>query len=463
MNSVVRIPTRKVKLAGVPRCAIATWVVFLATAGPYSAGGQSFETSFHIAAAPAPAAAGVSPHSNKKIRMVTETLKDILQSIVNEEKQDADVYNKYMTWCKDETSELDKDLQETRSQLANAKVLYQQQVSTMDDLKLYITKSEAEIDETKDAVAQAAALRNAENEQFVDEMQINTQGLRQLDLAIKHVDKVKQQGGFLQNGVVKKLQVNQPGESSYVLGVLKGLKEKLSKSRAFMRKTEGEKLQMHNTFMGTKSVSLKAMEDKKVEKKIKNSEIDAKQAGQRRKITRLNEEVTKLLQATQKTNETCESTRHEWVQRHSDRTKEKAALNEAIRYLYETALEQLSLAQKKSEAQDDASVVFAPDFLQEVTDSNMADNAFFKAAGAELLGEDDDAEERLKKNTFNGVKTVVKNLIASHMEAQKEETARREYCTKEIDNKYDEEVTIHDDLEAVQADIDQKIAEVEML
>merc|ERR1719201_3159030 len=58
--------------------------------------------------------------------MVTETLKDILQSVVNEEKQETQVFDKYMQWCETETGNIAKDLAESRSELESAKILTQE-------------------------------------------------------------------------------------------------------------------------------------------------------------------------------------------------------------------------------------------------------------------------------------------------------------------------------------------------
>lgn len=438
-------------------------VLGIATVLPRYALAQA-ETIVNFAAAPGPApAGGVSAASNKKIKMVTETLKDILQSVVNEEKQETTLYSKYMGWCKTEQADVAEDLKGSKTDLANAKVLSEEQVSSIDNLKLFIAKSEKEIEETKDAIAQAASLRNDENEKYTEEMQINTQSLRQIELAIKHVGKVQQQGGFLQNGVVKKLQVNQPGESSYVLGVMKGLQDKLTRTRAMMLKTEKEKVKMHNDFMETKGSSLKAMSDKKAEKRIAFTETSAKEAGVKMKIGKLTTQVAKLVEYQAKTASTCLTAQNEWKVRQADRTKEKAALNEAVRYLTQDSLEQLSLAQNAPEEQNDASVVFAPSFIQEASMSKITENAFFKAAGAALDGEDEEVDGHMKKDTFNGVKTVVQKLIGTHQDTQKNDDAKRKQCESEIATGEDERDTTTDNLAAVKADIEKKSSEAESL
>jgi hypothetical protein len=421
----------------------------------------------HVAAAPPK---GVSEGSNKKISMVTETLKDILQSVVNEEAQEKTIYDKYTKWCGTESEQLGKDISDTKTALENAKVLSEEQLSNVDSLTLFISKSEKEIEDTKDAIAQAIALRTEENDGYTQDMQINTQSLRQIETAIQHVGKVQKQGGFLQNGVVHKLQLNQPGESSYVLGIMKGLKEKLTKTRASLKSTEEEKVKMHNSFLSTKGESMKVMSDTTTAKKILLTETSAKQAGTKQKILKLTEESAKLLENQRKVDESCSTSKQEWKVRQADRTDEKAALGEAIRYLKELSFEQVSFIQQVPEQSIDEehnTVVFSPSFLQTEDSSDASDTvserAFEDAATAAFLGEDDKIAAHMQKDTFNGVKDVVSKLISTHADTQKEEKEKKEYCQTEIESKEDEKEDTTNTLAAVKANIEKKSSEVEML
>jgi hypothetical protein len=205
----------------------------------------------------AAAAAKVSPEASKKIKMVIDTLKDIRQSIANEEKVETDLYNKHTAWCKKESANVAEALENGKKNLANAKVLSEEQVSSIESLKRTIAKNKKALEETSDSLEQAAALRKDENEKYTEELLVNTNSQRQIDAAIKHVTKIGKQGGFLQNGIVRKLQLNQPGESSYVLGVMKGLKDKLVYNANLLKKTEQDKVKMYDEFVATKQKNAK--------------------------------------------------------------------------------------------------------------------------------------------------------------------------------------------------------------
>lgn len=373
------------------------------------------------------------------------------------------MYHKYVQWCSKENEAMSKDLVEMKRELANAKVLSEETTSSIDALTLTIKKNEEETEETKDSVAQAVNLRNDENEKYTEEIGINTQSLRQLDQAIHHVGGVQNQGGFLQNGILKKLTLNQPGESSYVLGVMKGLKDKIVKTRNEMMTTEEEKVSMHNNFMQTKGESLRNLQESTTNKKIEDTEAKGRKESTERKIAKLTEEIAELEERSKHTEEMCETTTEEWKVRQEDRTKEKAALTEAIRYLGESNREQLLLVQKDAEESSDEGSIFTPAFVQTRSDSKYADNEFFAAASAELSGESDEVDRHMQKESFDGVKEVVRRLITSHQDTQKEETEKRKYCEQEIATKEDEKEETITDLDAVTANIEKKTSEVEQL
>jgi hypothetical protein len=405
----------------------------------------------------------VSDSSNNKINMVITTLEDILQSVVNEEKEETTMYNKYVQWCSTETTGMAKDLVEMKAELSNAKVFSEEATATIDALTLTIRKNEEETEETKDAVAQAVNLRNDDDEKYNEEMQTNTQSLRQLDQAIDHVNGVQHQGGFLQNGVLQRLTLNQPGESSYVLGVMKGLKDKLVKTRTEVMKTEEEEVSMHNSFMQTKGQSLANLQEATTNKKIENTETHGRKESTQRKISKLTEEIAELEDRSKHTKDVCEKTTEEWKVRQEDRTKEKAALTEAIRFLTESNKEQLFLFQKRTEESNEEDSIFTPTFVQTASDYKYADNAFFAAASAELSGESGEVDRHMEKENFDGIKEVVRKLIISHQDNQKEETEKKKYCEKEIATKDDEKEQTIIDLDAVKANIEKKSAESEQL
>merc|ERR1712222_124093 len=88
----------------------------------------------------------------------------------------------------------------------------------VDTFKRQVEKLDEDIEDTRNAADQMRSLREEENDKYREESTLNQQSISQVKSAIKIIQKVGGKGGFLQNGVLRKLQINAPGESSYVLG-----------------------------------------------------------------------------------------------------------------------------------------------------------------------------------------------------------------------------------------------------
>lgn len=396
----------------------------------------------------------VNKKPNKKIAMVVETLKDILQSVVHEEKEETAVFGEYMKWCDQAKDSTTSDVSETRKALTNARVLAEEQVSSIDSLNLFIKKTNKAVEETQDGVAQAVSIRQQANLEYTEESNFNRQSLRQIALAIKHVTKVNKQGGFLQNGIVKKLQVNEPGESSYVSGVMKGLRDRLLKAGQALKTKEDEEVKMHNKFLEVKGAFLKSSNDALLAKKIELTETTVKQATVTRTIGTLEEDLERCVRQAEEVAQRCSKAKETWRVRQADRTQEKAALREAVIFLTETSFEQLPLQDaENSHSEDEDSVVFAPSFLQAAgTASDESKRS---------LSVDADAfEGHMRKDTFKAVKTIVRELIDVHLGTQKDETSKRAKCAKTLASKEDDRDTCADVLAATKADIGKKQAEV---
>lgn len=408
---------------------------------------------------------GVSAHSNKKIKMVTTTLQDILQSVTGEEKEETAAYNKYTAWCTKEKENLKADDVGTSRNLANEKVLAEERKSKIDELNLFIKKTTKTIQETKDAMAQADTIRNKELADYTKEMAANTQSLSSIKQAIAKITKVKKVGGFLQDGVVEKLRINAPGESSYVLGIMKGLEERLGKTRVTTIKKEKEKVAMHNTFMKTKGADAKLKADALSAKKIELSETNAKYTMSKVKIQKFAGDVAEVKVNIVKTDQACKKAAHEWTLRQADRVKEKAALNQAIKTLQSTAF-----IQSISDETDDELEFVQMSSKRSRSDDGTGEDASGDIPDAAFAALETNAEEQIEgkaasaaeKQAFTGVKTVVTKLIAEHQETQKVESAKKKACRANLKAKKAAKSDATDALAVIKATIAKKRGEVQM-
>lgn len=417
---------------------------------------------------------GAENHTSK-IGAVLTTLQDILQAVVNEEVNETRAYNQYRDFSLRQNASIHTDLANTRTALQNARVQSQEQRSNIDSWTVFIRRSEREMRTLNDQIAQAGSVRKKANDGFTNDMDMNNQSINQIRLAIRYVGRVQRQGGFLQDGVLKKVAANQPGESSYIYGIMKGLMDRLNQTRSRMNSSESQSLQTYNGLMRTKRASLATVTAAKTAKKIRLAETNALEVGTQQTIARLRREIATLERSLKESNAAYKQANAEWKIRQADRAKEKVALNQTIAYIEQTrSVKNVTLLQKSSKGrgrnEEVEPAIFAPSFLQDkstlqrrMNHAEIAAKAYYAEATSDLMDMDDQISTHTRNDTFSGVKSVIQNLITTHKNVQKEEKKRRKRCQDSIAAKEDELSTTTEDWRAQRADIGVKRSRVRVL
>jgi hypothetical protein len=210
----------------------------------------------------------------------------------------------------------------------------------------------------------------------------------------------------------------------------------------------------------------KALTDETLAKNILLSETEAKEVGVKTRIGKLIEEVNDLSKWLEEVSGRCRTTKEEWKIRQDDRVQEKAALNEAIGYLTETSFAQTFSDPRTSfDGDAEVSVVFAPSFTQIESSSQSSDESADQAEGAvsTMKSVETHLRKLQRKNTFDGVKTVVSKLIVTHQETQQEEAEKRTMCEKDLASTDDAKVETEDVIAELKANIGKKESEAIML
>jgi len=412
-----------------------------------------------------PAASSGASSKSSPLTAVITTLQDILLSVGELGKKETVIFDEYSKWCVVEQKKLKEDLEESKTQLADGKVEAIEQLTSTEESGLYIKKCKRQIDDIEDAIAQAVALRTDELQKYTEEKELNAQTLHQLGAAIKHVTKVSKQGGFLQNGVMTKYQINQPGESSYVMGVLGGLEKQLQSTKDKLQDAEEGRVKMHDSFMKTKGAMLKSLTDARQAKMIANGELQVKQTRQKNKIRKLTELVLQLEVQIVDTGDGCVTTANDWKLRQSDRIKETGALDQAIRFLKSTSLEQLPEVEHDS-PDDDVSQeeqVFGASFLQ-VAAATISESERSAATRAQQESETIEAYIRGDGDRRKEpVQRAIKKLIISHEDTVEEDATKNKYCEKALEASAEEKAATTLKLGAVTADIAKKSNEFDVM
>jgi hypothetical protein len=420
--------------------------------------------------------------SSKRIDAVIVTLKDILQSVQGEDKIEAQNYKCYMEWCDKELKANNQSLADSQSELDAQKTGNEASTAKVASLTQELSKNKDEQAELEATLAQATELRNEEKAQYTQDASYNTQSQSEVNRAIEIVGKVHEQGGFLQNGAVHKLQINQPGESKYVLGIMKGIDKRLVDTRAKMDAAEAEKQTQYEEMLETKNAQIKSLEDDYAEKQAQNNEAKVAVAESKNNAIDEADSLVELKRFAADLTEKCNKKTAQWQIRSVARQEEKAAIRQAISFLVMSATEEKSApaaapavffqeSLKMSVAVHPQSITLAPRraatqalfsrprqlpaapvFLQK----SMEETPSSTAAVATILAQTADAQfaalvasvdSKSRKEGFNGALKIVEELGVTLQDTQIQEDKKKMFCQKELAEKSDEkaEATIKSD------------------
>lgn len=408
-----------------------------------------------------PQGASLSPKNAERIDKVIETLSDILSSLENSQKEEASTYADYEGWCASTLQTTKDALDREQLQYDQGTVDEKEQLATDEHLKRTLADIRAERTQNDDMLAQANAMRDEEVDKYTEDTQLNKESISQISQAIDIVQKVHNQNGFLQNGVLKRLQVNEPGESSYVLGIMKQLREKLQKSRNEMDSAEQGRKSKHDQMVLTKKQQIGSLTQEFAAKQQKVAETGVGLVQTRRLIAQAEKQSAELNTILEDVRLKCEEKKKEWKVRSEDRSSEIASLRLAIGYLQ---------GSKKGEGSVAANQ--ATNFLQLRSKEVAAGSgealapvigAFLSTADADLAAMGSDISDKNKKEMLAGAKKAVKNLIQILEQEQKDEKDMQGFCKGKIQSKDDEKATIDDEIALLTATIARKAAEIETL
>lgn len=411
---------------------------------------------------------GVSEKSGKRIGAVVDMLKDLLTSIETEEKAEAGNFKCFVQWC-DTTIEAKKsEIDEAGMTIENNRVAIQQHTAKIATLTYQVDKAKEEVTETTDALAQAESMRNEENAKYQKERAMNMQSQKQIETALKIVNKVHQVGGFMQGGTIQQTQLNAPGESSFVVGVFESLAANLKRNQEKSDADEAKLQKSYDNAYKIKTAQMKALNEQIQKKEIALTESNQKKTQATNDI----ETVTSALQEDKiyldETTKSCADKKTEWQIRSEDRAKEKSAIREAISFLtisFKEKAQKLLLLQQQTQTRDDSDLEGDLSFVQMSSSSNALGGAseMLDTADAELSALTSRVDSAAKADIFESVKKTINDLIGVLQVEQSEEKEKNGWCKAELAKKDTEKKDTEDNLANLVATIDSKANEVSML
>lgn len=272
----------------------------------------------------------ISEKSAKQINGVMEVLQDILESIEVSQHKESTSFGVFTDWCSAQNTSISQALgeeQDARERLAVDAAAMDAQVANAEKEMAELAKI---IDSARTIMSKADTVRSEENDRFSDDMEENRRSLDQVEEAIRIIRKVQHQGGFLQNGLLEHLQLNEPGESSYALGVMVGIKDKLEKSRQVLQEAENKKQGEHDAFMGAKKAEVSSSEGERVEKRTQLTESKIQQVDLERREKHNTEALAILQTRYTDTLDRCKTKASSFKIRREEYENEQKALRMAL-------------------------------------------------------------------------------------------------------------------------------------
>lgn len=397
------------------------------------------------------------PEKDERMQKVIAALTDILTNTEAEERAEAGNYKCFVDWCQTTGSTLESSLEQVSGELQVKQASVTQVTANIAHLQQELDDASIEIQEVSNMMEQSKNIREEDNEKYTEDLATNRQSISQVTHAIEIVGDVHGQGGFLQNGVLRRLQLNAPGESDYILGVMKGLKANLEKTGKELEAVEHTKQQQYDSLMATKGAQLKSLQDEKLEKTSTLQSKRMTMVSDEHDVARLSKFQAELQEQHQDVQGTCHKKNAEWKIRSDDRAQEKEALRQAIIVLKES-LKDSSLVQENQGEADDSELSFMQDSDVSLIQLQALSGSVDAQVGALL------AEVTTKnKGNFDEAKKVVTELLALLQNQEDNEAAKHKYCKKGLATKDIEERNTQDEIEGLNATILQQEADIATL
>jgi hypothetical protein len=235
---------------------------------------------------------------------------------------------------------------------------------------------------------------------------------------------------------------------------MKGILEKLQKTRGELDAEEKKKVAMDTAFMTTKKGQVESARTERGEKEVKLTETKIALVKAQAQLKRSGKQIAEVTQILDQTKKECDAKKLAWADRQKDRKNEKGAIAQAIDFIKKSGHgASLAQAPEAPEAPEALEAEQAPSFVQMV--------ALPEVEPEELSLRQTIADSMRKAMTVGpedtkGALGVINKLIAVLAKQQSDEDGKKAYCEKELDVKADEKVDTSDDLKQLAADAESK-------
>lgn len=269
-----------------------------------------------------------------------------------------------------------------------------------------------DVKELQDAQDQMSSIREEEASKYTEEVELNTQSSRTVDKALSKISGSKT--AFLQR------QSLEP-DSGYVVGLLKGIKERLNETRSELDLTEEAKRKTHASLFKAKKDQASVLQNEVLTKTLQLQQARVELIEAQRIYDEEQDSSKDMFRMKGETAQKCDAKTGEYNIRKEDQKKEREAIVEA------TAL----LKQEEAGRQNAAG---ATSFLQVVSKKRDVSGKKDLVRKAVALMQHQTKE---KAKGMDKAAEAVLGLVEAIRNHQTEDTKRKHFCEFQIDENED--------------------------
>jgi len=430
---------------------------------------------------------GSMEDTTNPVRKVVNMLQSMQKKITEEGEKEKVLHEKYMCYCKSSIGDLEKTISDAKVKKPESISEIQESESQLAQLQADVKQAQTDRASAKAAIADANAIREKEAKAFEKESTQSTGNIDALAKAIEAISK-GMTGSFLQTAaaqVLRKLAISNEdlmeGErqelatflsgttgtqyapaSSEILGIMKHLRDAMTKELAEAKTTEEAAIKAHQELVAAKTKEFDALFEALQTKTVRIGELQVEIEQMKEDLSDTEAtllEDTKFFADLQKN---CGTREKEWEGICKTRSEELLAIADTIRILNDDdALElfkKVLPSPSSSFFQVGANIAIVKEkvlkIFKAVKTDSRSDRLPIDLVTVMVKGQ---------KVSFKKVLTMIDDMVALLKTEQEDDIKKKEYCAKEFDSLDDKKKSIErsvSDVNSAMEDAKERIAAV---
>ncbi|CAL1150123.1 unnamed protein product [Cladocopium goreaui] len=361
-----------------------------------------------------------------RLWLVSQAVEEIVKNIDSESKRETAAFTQFKAaWCSAEIEGLSSGSVKAKENSEKAFVQLRELTASISALETGIASLEGDVKELQDTQDQMSSIREEEASKYNEEVDLNAESARTVDKALS---KIGAKSSFLQR------QSLEP-DSGYVMGLLRGIKEKLNQTRSELDLTEEAKRKTHSSLFKAKKEQLSLLQAEVLEKTRLLQQAKVQLVEAQRIHDEEQESGKEMIRMQAETNEKCDAKDGEYKLRQDDKKKEREAIVEAVSLL----------KQEEAGGENAAGATF---FLQMSSKHRMSEDRKDSIRDAVALMQQQTAE---KAQGMGKAAEAVLQLVEAIRSHQAEDTKRKQFCEFQLDGSQDTKAKLQGEVARLKA------------